>query len=79
MAPASTKKHGRLGGSREKAAKILGIGEHTLYRKIEEYNLTLCGQTRAVIHNFALFTFHFELFQAPAIGRMLLPVACAIP
>jgi len=26
-------------GNREKAAKILGIGERTLYRKIREYNL----------------------------------------
>ncbi len=26
-------------GNREKAAKILSIGERTLYRKIKEYNL----------------------------------------
>ena len=26
-------------GNREKASKILGIGERTLYRKIKEYNL----------------------------------------
>ena len=26
-------------GNREKAAKILGIGERTLYRKIREYDL----------------------------------------
>ena len=29
----------RMQGNREKAAKILGIGERTLYRKIKEYNL----------------------------------------
>jgi DNA-binding NtrC family response regulator len=28
------------GGNREQAAKILGIGERTLYRKIKEYDLT---------------------------------------
>jgi two-component system response regulator HydG len=27
-------------GNREQAAKILGIGERTLYRKIKEYDLT---------------------------------------
>ena len=27
------------GGNREEAAKTLGIGERTLYRKIKEYNL----------------------------------------
>jgi len=29
----------RTEGNREKAAKILGIGERTLYRKIREYNI----------------------------------------
>ena len=29
----------KMQGNREKAAKILGIGERTLYRKIKEYNL----------------------------------------
>lgn len=29
----------RTGGNREKAAKMLGIGERTLYRKIERYGL----------------------------------------
>lgn len=29
----------KVDGNREKAAKILGIGERTLYRKIREYNL----------------------------------------
>jgi len=28
-----------VNGNREQAAKILGIGERTLYRKIKEYNL----------------------------------------
>jgi DNA-binding NtrC family response regulator len=29
----------QVGGNRKKAAKILGIGERTLYRKIDKYNL----------------------------------------
>lgn len=29
----------KTGNNREKTAKILGIGERTLYRKIKEYNL----------------------------------------
>ena len=29
----------RTGNNRQLAAKILGIGERTLYRKIKEYNL----------------------------------------
>ena len=28
-----------VNGNREQAAKILGIGERTLYRKIKEYDL----------------------------------------
>jgi two-component system, NtrC family, response regulator HydG len=28
-----------MGGNREKAAKVLGIGERTLYRKLKEYGL----------------------------------------
>jgi len=29
----------KTGGNRDQAAKILGIGERTLYRKIKEYDL----------------------------------------
>ena len=29
----------KVGGNRRRAAKILGIGERTLYRKISKYNL----------------------------------------
>ncbi len=29
-----------VNGNREQAAKILGIGERTLYRKIKEYEMT---------------------------------------
>jgi two-component system, NtrC family, response regulator HydG len=29
----------RTGGNREEAARLLGIGERTLYRKLREYHL----------------------------------------
>jgi two-component system response regulator HydG len=32
------------GGNREEAARILDIGERTLYRKIKEYGITLKNQ-----------------------------------
>jgi two-component system response regulator HydG len=30
----------QVGGNRQEAAKILGIGERTLYRKLKKYELT---------------------------------------
>jgi two-component system response regulator HydG len=29
-----------VGGNRQKAAKILGIGERTLYRKLKDYGVS---------------------------------------
>ena len=31
----------KVDGNREKAAKLLGIGERTLYRKIKEYDISV--------------------------------------
>ena len=31
----------KVSNNREKAAKLLGIGERTLYRKIKEYNIQI--------------------------------------